>query len=467
MTRCGIGTPFYRWQRKLNKLSENEKIEFLQDLKHKDEQKYHEFKIWQKKHFKRKAYKKIVEKVTTIEKTAYELYLNNQLKESYECYYSILENAIDFKKKDWIKSFRWYDKILLKSLYDFSGDYENFFTNLFRITEDNYQIWFHKAEFFADNYLRENAVECCRKLLKFNPNDINVLKIIADELYELEQFNESLKYCDEVLKIEKDDYLISKKVFSLIRLNRAPEAYEYYKSLDGDDASYLYHNELRMELEKIGRFDYLLDFHYTEFNRYPDLFFCIDEVKRIFNTYNVNEKPRYPEQYYMQWIDSIKQLNEFKYCSNCGEELFKVVFVADNHKNLNKIINDKIFLSSGNQYKFHNHLCGYCCECRGLFDFGFYGIEIECDDENLKEFIEYKLDEFIDYMKEFEVNGQVSLKKLFDHCDGFDEMEFNKFIEKLKSISLITENEKGFIKLEDCVESCDELFHYTVRELFN
>lgn len=170
---------FHLMQLKLDNLSEIEQKKYLQDLKNQDEQRYYEFQVWRKEYFKSKAYDKIVEKVTSIERTAYELYLNNQFKESYECYYGILVNATDFKKKDWIKSFRWYDEILLKCLFDFSGDYQSFFKNLFKITEENYQIWVDKAKFFVDNDLHENAVECCRKLLKFNPTDENVLKIIS------------------------------------------------------------------------------------------------------------------------------------------------------------------------------------------------------------------------------------------------------------------------------------------------
>lgn len=457
MTRLGIRIPFYRWQWNLNNLSENEKIEFLKDLKHKDEQKYYKFKNWQKEHFKRKDYKKIVEKLTTIEKTAYELYLNNQLKESYECYYSIMEDTIDFKKKDWIESFRWYDEILLNCLFNFSGDYQSFFTNLFRITDDNYQIWYDKAKFFADNYLSVNAVECCRKLLKFNPNDVNVLKIIAKELYKLKQFSESLIYCDEVLKIENDEYIISNKIFSLIKLNRTPEAYEYYMNLSDKTGSLSYSHYLMNELERIKRFDYFIDYHYTSFNECPTGYYHIDEIKRIFNIYDVNEEPKYPKHYYMHWIDSIKHLNEFKPCPHCGNELLKVVFVFDDNKNLNKIIGDKIFLPYSYPHS-HNHILGYCSYCDKSFDFGFYSIKIECDDETLKGFIKHKLNEFIDHMVEFEVDGQVSLKKLFDHCEEFDEIEFNKFIDKLKSINLIFETEKGFIKLNGFIELYWDLF---------
>jgi len=61
-------------------------------------------------------------------------------------------------------------------------------------------------------------------------------------------------------------------------------------------------------------------------------------------------------------------------------------------------------------------------------------------------------------MVEFEVDGQVSLKKLFDHCEEFDEIEFNKFIDKLKSINLIFETEKGFIKLNGFIELYWDLF---------
>lgn len=461
MVRCGfdIYFRFYSMQLRLNHLSENEQKEYLQDLKKRNEQEYYEFRVWQKEYFKRKAYCKIVEKVTGIERKAYGLYLNNQFRESYECYYSILEDATDFKKKDWIKSFWWYDEILLKCLFDFSGDYQSFFINLFTITEDNYQIWVCKAEFFADNNLSENAVECCRKLLKFNSTDVNVLKIIAEELYKLEEFSESLIYCDEVLKIENDEYIISKKIFSLMKLNRTPEAYEYCRNLSDKTGSLLYYRDLINELERIKRFDYLIDYHYASFNKCPNAYYHIDEIKRIFNSYEVNEELRYPKYYYMHWIDSIKHLNEFKPCPHCGNELLKVVFVAHNHKYFNKIIGDKIFLPYSYPHS-HNHILGYCRDCDKSFDFGFYSIQIECDDETLKGFIEHKLTEFIDHMGEFKVDGQVSLKELFDHCEEFDEIEFNKFIDKLKSINLIHETEKGFIKLNAWIELCNDLFYY-------
>lgn len=442
----------------LNNLSEEQGKEFLQDLKSRDEQQYHDFRVWQKDYFKRKDYKRVVEKVTGIERKSYELYLKNQFKQSYEGYLSILEKAADFKKRDWIKSFRWYDEILFKYLSDFSGDHQGFFTNLFRITDDNYQIWVDKANFFADNELSENAVECCRKLLNFNPKDVSVLKLIAKESYKLENYDESLRYFDEVLEIESDEYVISDKISALMKLDRTPEAYEYYKSLGYHMGSPSCHNDLIAELERIERFDYLFDYHYAMFNEYPGDYYHIDEIKRIFNSYDVDEKPEYPKEYYMDWIDSIKYLNDGKYCPNCGKELLKMLFVAHDDKNLNRIIGDKIFFPWGYNHDFYHHLCCFCRDCNEVFDFGFYGIEIDCDDKYLKGFVVHKLDEFIDHMKEFEVDGKVSLQQLLNHCEEFDEIEFNKFIDKLKSINLIHEVEKESIKLDECVESCKELF---------
>jgi len=68
MTRLGIRIPFYRWQWNLNNLSENEKIEFLKDLKHKDEKNTINLKIGKKSILKERIIKRLLKNLLLLRK---------------------------------------------------------------------------------------------------------------------------------------------------------------------------------------------------------------------------------------------------------------------------------------------------------------------------------------------------------------------------------------------------------------
>ena len=104
------------------------------------------------------------EKIMYFETKAYELYSLGFLKESFEAYREVFEASQDFKRnadkthcfdmifgvlRTDIDNFRWYDEVLFNCLKQFSGNYREFFTNLFEISDATISACLDKAKLYC------------------------------------------------------------------------------------------------------------------------------------------------------------------------------------------------------------------------------------------------------------------------------------------------------------------------------
>ena len=90
------------------------------------------------------------------------------------------------------------------------------------------------------------------------------------------------------------------------------------------------------------------------------------------------------------------------------------------------------------------------------------GLNIECEDNKMRNYIEYKLHELTSRLKFNSWVAVRSLETLKSELEGYDDFEFDEFIRHLKKLDFIYEPRRGYVKLKgfdrwQCIKQyCDE-----------
>jgi tetratricopeptide (TPR) repeat protein len=91
-----------------------------------------------------------------------------------------------------------------------------------------------KAEAHMEMMEMEEAEQCIKTYLKFDPESERACSDLMDIYYESGEFDESLAYCDRLLvSNSRDPYLCAIKAYLLSHLDKVDESLEYYdKAID-------------------------------------------------------------------------------------------------------------------------------------------------------------------------------------------------------------------------------------------
>jgi tetratricopeptide (TPR) repeat protein len=183
----------------------------------------------------------------------------------------------------------------------------------------------------------EGILENTDEILKSDSSNFGALSWRAMALDRLERYGEALECLNMILEMDASDkYYSYFKIEVLVKLNRAMEAYDFYKGLDDDDPHKEVLESLAHALIDVEEYDKALEC-LDNLNDRNWLFNyrIVDGYKRIANHTHMNVSDRYGAEYYRSWIDSIKSKskerlcpicqgeyeNQFSMCDGCGEEI--------------------------------------------------------------------------------------------------------------------------------------------------
>ena len=312
-----------------------------------------------------------------------------------------------------------------------------------KISPDNPKAIGYKS--FAYIYLGkyEMASELIDYGRKLYPDNYYFINNRAMLYYEMGEYEKCLECCEEALKVKKFDELCVNKLKALIKLDRIPEAIEFYRSLPC-----VYLENLLIEA---GKYRQALEFCVNE-----DMENCseiIDWIKDCVKEDGLNMR-EYLGDYYINWIYRIRHAYNVRVCPDCGGELIPIIWGFPGPDLLKKSEEGKVFLGGCvvglNPNNYH------CKQCGHEFIMGYKGLEIE--ESELSSYVRYKIRQLMSHLKTGSSIILKSLENLKLDLEGFDDDEFNAFISHLEEIGFIHEPEKGYVKLSgfedmECIKS--------------
>ena len=272
----------------------------------------------------------------------------------------------------------------------------------------------------------DEAKNTLEKAIERHPKNFYLKNNLAMVYYDLGEYEKSLKLCEEGLKISDFEWLYENKIKALLKLERLDEAIECYEnaphSLDICDL-----------LTEAGECSLALKYCLDEDDFEP----LIDKIKEK----NADELG----DYYISWIYKIKSKSDVRLCSECGGELIPIVWGLPHDRLLKRAARDEIFLGGcclpPNPPNYH------CKKCGKEFDLGIEGLRIECDDNKLYMYIEYKIKELISLLRGNSLVVIRSLDTLKSELEGYDDDEFDAFIKHLIELDCLCQPREGYIKL--------------------
>lgn len=281
----------------------------------------------------------------------------------------------------------------------------------------------------------DDAVKTLEKGVEAYPNNYYLKNNLSMAYYDLGEYEKSLKCCEDGLKIKDFDWLWENKMKALIMLDRADEAIEIYGGLN-DYEDY----PIDRLLFDAGKYKKALDYYLGE-----EEFDLIDELKARILKHDPNAISEVGD-YYMSWIDMIKFKHDVKLCLDCGGELIPILWGYPDNCDLEKSAKGELYLGGCViivPWDYHCKSCGHD------LNLGYKGLEIECSDSKLYNYIEYQISEIIEKLK---IGSRVFIKTrntIMEELRNFDEGEFEAFVNHLLEVGYICEPKKNYIKLVD------------------
>ena len=274
----------------------------------------------------------------------------------------------------------------------------------------------------------KKALEILQKAIELYPNNYYLKNNEAIAYYELGDYENSLKCCEEGLKIKDFDWLCENKIKALLKLDRVGEALELYEN----SSTYIEMEELMFEAGKYGE----------------ALRFCLDEDLDEFESMVDRIKQKDPQavgEYYMSWIGKIKFKYDIRSCPDCGGDLIPIVWGYPNQVMFQREERGEIFLGGcclpPNSPNYH------CRNCNNEFLLGFKGLQIECEDYKLHEYIEYKIRQLHSNLRDYSFVFVRSIDELKKDLHGFVDGELEALINHLIEIDYLYQPREGYVKL--------------------
>ncbi|MBO6110226.1 MAG: tetratricopeptide repeat protein, partial [Methanobrevibacter sp.] len=256
---------------------------------------------------------------------------------------------------------------------------------VFKKDSDNQIAISYKAISYCFLNQSQKALEILNDAIKLYPDNYYHKNITAMVYYDLGEYEKSLECCEEGLKIKDFDWLYENKMKALIMLDRIDEAIELYESIN-----YYYCYSIDDLLFDAGKYRQALDYYLKE-----DEFDLIDKLK-ISILKNNPEAISELGDYYLSWINKIKYKHNLKVCPECGGELIPILWGYPDNCDLEKSAKGELYLGGCSvivPWGYH------CKNCSHDLNLGYKGLEIECDDDKLYEYIKFKIREITSELK--------------------------------------------------------------------
>ena len=337
-----------------------------------------------------------------------------------------------------------YEKEDFERLLKLSGD-------VLKIDEENPIAISYRSISYCFLNQPKKALEILKKAEEIHPGNYYHKNIAAMAYYDLGEYERSLECCDEGLKIKDFDWLLENKIKALIRLGRAGEAVELFEtshpSMNENIAGLLIEGgEYRMGLDYSLANDSLTD-HCR----------LVDEIKDSLHKKGL----KIPDEicdFYMSWIYKIKFMHDPTTCPDCGGELAEIVYGYPDPETLVRSVNGEIVLGGCTPMPFDCR----CMKCGRDFSMGHNGLEIECEDSELYDYITYKIDEVTYGLKRDSIIFDRFTDGLKKEVRGFDDVDFDAFTAHLAGLGYVRFPHEGCIRItefDDLIvmkEYCDE-----------
>ena len=283
---------------------------------------------------------------------------------------------------------------------------------------------------FLDRY--DEALEVLKNGIERYPENYYMKNNIAMVYYDLGDYEQSLKCCEEGLKIKDFDWLCENKIKALIRLDRMDDAIDFDKALNHESCRL---EDILLEEEFSSQ---ALNYYYGLLNENPEDIRLIDRIKLIICYHNLNLTPKVGD-YYLKWINSIKKVNDTKKCPACGGELIPIIWGYPDSSLFEKADRDEVYLGG---CVITDNTNVHCKSCQKNFSIP----GIICGDTKLKEYVDFKIYIF-NFIFERDSNSIKSLDEVKKELVTFTDEEFDRFIDHLKEINYIYEPRNGYISL--------------------
>lgn len=273
-----------------------------------------------------------------------------------------------------------------------------------------------------------DALKLLKKAIGLYPNNYYYKNNAAIAYYELGEYEKSLKCCNEGLNIKNFDWLYENKIKALLKLDRVDEAIECYENSPILTEIY----DLMIEAGKFSEaFRYCLDEDLDDFAS------IIDKIKE--------ENAQAVGEYYISWIGKIKFRYNTRFCPDCGGELIPIVWGYPNPEMFQKAERGEIFL--GGCVLPPNNPNYHCKNCDNEFLLGYRGLQIECEDHKLYEYVKYKIRQLHSNLLNNSSVFVRSIDGMKKELKGFVDDEFDLFINHLIEIDYLYQPREGYIKL--------------------
>lgn len=274
----------------------------------------------------------------------------------------------------------------------------------------------------------QKALDILAEARSAHPKNHYHRNIEAMAYYDLGEYEKSIESSDEGLKIRDFEWLYENRIKALIKLDRIDEAIECYENAPLDSEIY----DLLIEGGKCSdALKYCLE---EDLENYESI---VDKIKEI--------NPREAGDYYISWIYAIKSKSDIRHCPDCGGDLIPIVWGYPDSDLLEKAGRKEIYLGGCcipiNNPNYH------CKKCGGNFDLGYQGLHIRCSDYKIYEYVEYKIRELVGHLRRTSLVFIKSLKTLKDELRGYDDEEFEAFIDHLLDLGYLIRPREGYVKL--------------------
>ena len=227
-----------------------------------------------------------------------------------------------------------------------------------------------------------------------------------------------------------------KRIRTLIRFSRIDEAMEYWEGLRGYTGPEI--DELLIDEE---RYDRAIEYYHSI--NYPEL---IDELK-LKVAKNSPEAVSKLADYWMEWISMIKNKHDVRTCPHCGGKLMPIMWGYPLDEHLKRAEKGEFFLGGCSiliPFDFH------CTGCHRELFLGTKGLDIECEDEKLKQYIEFKIEETASVFFGYSKRGEKTFKELEGELNMCSE-ELEAYLNRLMNLNYIEKTSDDKYRMTDLI----------------
>ncbi len=262
----------------------------------------------------------------------------------------------------------------------------------------------------------------------------------CEDAYLEHDYRRLIELCDEILEAdEKNPIAISYKSIAYCFLNQPQKAADILKeAIRLYPNNYYMNNNIAMAYYDLGEYEESLkycekglaikDFRWLYENKIKALI----KLERINEAIECYESAPDDIDIYDLLIGDGKISEALKYCGDKNpEEFYKVI--------------DKAKRQDASQVG--DYYIRWIYAIKSKSDKGCEGLEVECDDEKLKGYVEYKIGELNSRLKGKSIIYVRSLDELRKELKGFDDEEFNAFISHLEDLDYIRKPREGYVCL--------------------